>query len=296
MCASAYAATGVELDVDDACADVDRAQLKRLLSIEQRRAADTDVRHARVSVSCDAELATLRVERRDDTAAPRTRSFALADVRGEIGARVLALAAIELLEPEPAPEPVVVQPPPRPVQPPPPPPPPPPHPLPSVRLSAIGSAQSFGGDRALFGGGLSVDYLRLGRLGLRLGFDVAMAERRYDLGRAQVQLTTLHAQAGYLALHDTWLARAFVGYRLGAGRISGVPAPGIDVPSGTVAGAWGGPLLSGGLGLRRGVWIAELGAETGLVSFPIQGHVEGHDDVGLDHYWLSANLSLGALL
>ncbi len=276
---------------------VDRAQLARLLDIELRRATDTDLRDARIRVSCEQELATLRVDSRAAASPVRERSFRVADVRGEIGARVLALAAIELLKPEPEEPPAPPPPPPVPSQPPPPSSPPPlPLAPPSVRLLAVGTAQSFGFDQPLFGGGLAVDYLRLSRFGLRLGFDVAVSDRHYDLGRAHVQLTTLNAQAGYLAQHRDWSARAFAGYRLGAGRISGITSPGVLAQSGTVAAACGGPLVSGGLGLRSGSLIAELGVEAGLVSFPLEGRVEGHETLGLDGYWLSVSLNVGALL
>jgi len=293
--ASAASATqSVVLDVADSCAAVDRAQLSRLLDIEQRREAEPALRTARVVIACDADVVTLRVEQRGDASRSGSRAFTSADVTGEIGARVLALAAIELLKPEPEPEP---QPEPeRPAPVPTAPPVAPRAPAPSVRLMVDGSMQTFGFEHALVGGGLSVDYLRLGKLGLRLGFDVAMADHDYELGSAHVQLTTLSAQAGYLALHDDWTARAFVGYRIGAGRISGQASPGVLAPVGTVAGACGGPLLSAGLGLRSGSWVTELGVEAGLVSFPLEGTVAAHDPITLSRYWLGLSLNVGALL
>jgi hypothetical protein len=284
----------VALDVDAQCSGVDRTELARLLRIEQRQIG-SELASAKVNVSCAGDSITLSVERRGEPEA-RTRNFAPRDVAGEIGARVLSLAAIELLKQErvelrpaverapesppaplPAPEPARA-------------------PAPSVRLMLAGGVQSFGGEQPLAGGGLAVDYLRLSRLGLRLAFDVAVSDRDYDAGSAHVQLTTLSAQGGYLAIHDDWTARAFIGYRLGAGRISGKTAQGVLAPVGTVAGACGGPLLSAGLGLRSGAWIAELGAEAGLVSFPLEGKVEEHDSIALDRYWLGLSLNVGALL
>jgi hypothetical protein len=262
-----------------------------LLRIEQRRDASAGVQQARVSVSCDGAVVTLQVEERGKSALPRTRSLAAADVAGEVGARVLALAAIELLNqsaPEPEPEPEPEPPPPRaPARA------PAPQPAaPSVRLMALGTLRSFGFQHPLVGGGLAVDYLRLSKLGLRLEFDVTVAERGYEFGSVHLQLATVSAQAGYLALHEAWLARAFVGYRFGSGRISGVGS----ARDGTVAGASGGPLISGGLGLRSGSWIAELGAEAGLVSFPLEGLIDEHEPVALDRYWLGLSLNVGALL
>jgi hypothetical protein len=292
--AVALPAQSVALEVADSCTSVDRAQLSRLLDVEQRRDAERALGSARVVVTCEADLVTLRVEQRADAGRPRARTFNGADVSGEVGARVLALAAIELLKPEPEPElepdrpPPIAAPPSVPVA--------ARTPAASVRLMVDGSVQTFGFAPPLFGGGLSVDYLRLSKLGLRLGFDVAMAERDYELGRAHVQLTTLNAQAGYLALYDDWMVRAFVGYRFGAGRISGQAPRSVVTPVGTVAGAWGGPLLSGGLGLRSGGWVAELGAEAGLVSFPLEGTVAEHDPIELKRYWLGLSLNVGALL
>jgi hypothetical protein len=292
-------AAGVEVEVADACTRVDRTQLTRLLNVEQRRDANAGVQQARVSVTCEGDVVTLRVEERGDVSLPRTRTLSVADVTGEVGARVLSLSAIELLnarapvEPQPQPQRTVK-----------------PElesvrssapararaPAPSVRLMAVGTARSFAFEHPLAGGGLSVDYLRLVGLGLRLEFDVAIAERRYELGSAHLQLTTLSAQAGYLALHDAWSARAFVGYRFGAGRIAGTTESGVIARVGTVAGACGGPLISTGLGLRSGSWVAELGGEAGLVSFPLEGRVAGHDPIRLGGYWLGLSLNVGALL
>ena len=292
----AATASGVEVQVADGCQGVDRAQLSRLLRIEQGRDASAGVQQARVSVSCDGATVTLQVEERGASALPRSRSLAAADVAGEVGARVLALAAIELLNqrsPEPEPE---SQPAPQPMPEPPPPPPAPRPSATSVRLMAVGTVRSFGLERPLAGGGLAVDYLRIPKLGLRLEFDVAVAERSYEFGSAHLQLATLSAQAGYLTLHESWLARAFVGYRFGSGRISGKSATGALAPVGTVAGASGGPLVSGGFGLRSGSWVAELGAEAGLVSFPLEGIIKDHEPIALDRYWLGLSLNVGALL
>lgn len=289
----AFAAEGVGLEVGESCQRVDRAQLERLLNIEQRR--DVGVRRAHVGVRCEGDAVTLVVEAQGEQASPKLREFRADDVAGEVGARVLALAAIELWEtapPEPEPPPPQVQQarvepvvaPPR-VAP------------PAVRLMAVGTLRSFALEQPLLGGGIAVDYLRLARLGLRLEFDVGFAERSYELGRAKLQLTTFSAQAGYLALHDSWSARAYAGYRFGSARISGESSLGSDGRSGTVAGACGGPLVSLGLGLRSGGWLsAELVTEAGLVSFPIRGDVEGHAPLAFDDYWLGLSLNVGALL
>ncbi|HVY32141.1 MAG TPA: hypothetical protein VHB79_36645 [Polyangiaceae bacterium] len=290
------AAPAVALAVGESCAGVDRTELARLLRVEQRREVGSELARAAVAVTCEGDVVTLSVERQGDNRA-RQRTFVPGDVAGEIGARVLSLAAIELLKQENAAEPVRPAEPARPAEPPPPPAPPPPREAaPSVRLMLGGGAQSFAWQTPLKGGGLVVDFLRLSKLGMRLGFDVAVADHEYAAGSAHVQLTTLTAQAGYLALHDAWTARAFLGYRLGAGRISGKAGSGAMVPVGTVAGACGGPLLSAGLGLRSGAWIAELGAEAGLVSFPLEGVVEDHDPITLKSYWLGLSLNVGALL
>lgn len=285
----------VEVEVGDACSGVDRAQLSRLLHIEQRRDASAGVQQARVSVSCEGGVVTLQVQERGDTSLPRARTFAATDVAGEVGARVLALSAIELLNDHATPAEVEPLPPPPQPERPPLAPTPARVAAPSVRLMALGTVRSFGGERPLAGGGLAVDYLRLSKLGLRLEFDVAVAERAYEYGSAHLQVATLSAQAGYLSLQESWLARAFVGYRFGSGRIAG-KASGASTPVGTVAGASGGPLVSAGFGLRSGSWVAELGAEAGLVSFPLEGRIEGHEPIALDRYWLGLSLNVGALL
>ena len=286
----------VEVVVADTCGRVDRSQLTRLLNVEERRDASAGVQQARVSVACEGAVVRLQVEQRGDDSPPRARLFAASDVAGEVGARVLALSVIELLnarstEPEPKPQPERL-----PALAPRRPPAAPRAPAPSVRLMALGTVRSFGFQSPLAGGGLSVDYLRLSKLGLRLDFDVAVADHDYETGSAHLQLTTLSAQAGYLGLHDAWSTRLFAGYRFGSGRISGEAAPGVVTSVGTVAGASGGPLVSAGLGLRSGSWVAELGAEAGLVSFPLEGQITGHDSIALDRYWLGLSLNVGALL
>jgi hypothetical protein len=296
-----YAATparGVELEVAPSCERIDATQLARLLNIEQRRDSDSGVREIRVSVTCEETVAMLRIERRDDTALPRVRQFALKDVAGEVGARVLSLAVIELLndlesspaQPQEPARAKIPEPEARPITP------PPREPPPSVRLMAAGAIQTFALDRPLAGGGISVDFLRLSRLGLRLELDVAVGSRNYDLGSASLQLTTMSAQAGYLAVHDSWTARALLGYRFGNGRIVGERASGSLNREGTVTGAFGGPLVALGLGVRSGSWVAELATEAGLVSFPLQGNIDDQESIALDGYWLGFSLNAGALL
>lgn len=274
------------------------AQLTRLLDIEARRRVDSP--SSRVEVSCREGVVTLRVEVEGDTSLGRSRDFAARDVTGDVGARVLSLAAVELLEEaskapksvvERAAEPVVEEPAPEPFQPTP----SRPRSLPSVRLMAGGALQTIELGRPLAGGGISVDFLRLAPLGLRLQFDVALGNREYDMGTVRSRLTTLSAQAGYLALHETWMARAFVGYRFGAGRIAGESQLD-DAELGTVAGAYGGPLLSSGVGLRSGSFVAELAAEAGLVSFPLRGEIRDEAAISLDGYWLGVGVNVGALL
>jgi hypothetical protein len=284
------------LEVAAACERVDVAQLSRLLDIEARR---REARAARVDVTCRDELVTLRVELAGDPALPRARDFAAADVAGEVGARVLSLAVIELLDeavtapkplpervPQAEPEPVVTYQP-TPSR---------PRFVPSVRLMAAGGLQSIELAKPLAGAGISVDYLRLGRFGLRLQIDLALGNRSFELGTARLRLTTLSAQGGYLAVHETFTLRALAGYRFGAARIAGESAAGLDTEVGTVAGAYGGPVLSAGAGLRSGSFVAELAAEAGLVSFPIYGEVDGVREIELDGYWLGLSLNVGALL
>jgi hypothetical protein len=298
VAAAATPDTGVEVEVAEACTGIDRPQLTRLLNVEQRRDADSGVERAKVSVDCEGDVVTLRVEERGAMSLPRTRTFKASEVVGEVGARVLALTSIEMLndrtvvaEPVPAPpvkpEPAVDMRPdfsPRLVIP------------PSVRLMALLGARSFDAQRPLVGYGLSVDYLRLAHVGVKLDFDVALADRHYDVGSAHVQLMTFSAQAGIFELHDTWSLRGYIGYRLGSGRITGESAAGLGARAGTVTGPCGGPLVAAGYGFRYGILMFDLGAELGLVSFPLVGQVEGQGSISLSSRWLGASISLGVLL
>jgi hypothetical protein len=280
---------GLELEVAPACEHLDGAQLTRLLDIEAGR---REARAARVGVACRGDVITLRVEVAGELGLPRKRDFSAADVAGEVGARVLSLAVIELLDeaaraanPPPEPERVTHQPTlarPRLV--------------PTVRLMAAGTVHTIELEKPLAGAGISVDYLRLGRLGLRLQIDLALGRRSYELGTARLRLTTLSAQGGYLAVHESWTLRALGGYRFGAARIAGESAAGLDAEEGTVAGAYGGPLISTGAGLRSGSFVTELAVEAGLVSFPLHGEVDGARAIELDGYWLGLSLNVGALL
>ena len=303
--AAAQSDAGVKVEVAEVCTGVDRAQLTRLLNVEQRRDTDSGVERAKVSVSCEGQVVTLRVEERGAASLPRVRTLKASEVVGEVGARVLALSAIEMLNdrsglPEAEAE-VLAKPEPL-----------PPSPLdggpddsgspprlvipPSVRLMALLGVRTFNAQRPLVGYGLSVDYLRLAHFGLKLDFDVALADRHYDAGSAHVQLMTLSAQAGFFELHDTWSLRVFLGYRLGSGRVTGESAAGLGAPAGTVAGPCGGPMAALGYGLRYGILMLDLGAELGLVSFPLEGRIEGHDSISLNRYWLGGSISVGVLL
>lgn len=289
--AEAAASERLELQVAPGCQRVDAAQLSRLLNIEAERDARTQ--GARISVTCEDGVASLRVARAGPPALERARSFGESDVAGEVGARVLSLAVVELLndggpsqepatstEPASEAEPVRQQ-----IS----------SSSPTVRLMLSGSASSFSFEQALVGGGFSVDFLRLSRLGLRLELGLALGKRRYDLGTAHLQLTSMSVQAGYLALHDSWTARAMLGYRFGSARISG-EAEGSGTREGTVSGVCGGPLLAAGLGLRSSNFVAELAVEAGLVSFPLEGQVEGESPIALDGYWVGLSVNLGTLL
>jgi hypothetical protein len=291
--ADAHSAASVDLRVDDSCPNIDRAELARQLDIEQGR--DAGVQHARVSVRCEGEVALLSVETQGEPAQPRARKFLVSEVSGDVGARVLSLAAIELWETTPPESPPVALkagprrgPEPSPAT--------APQFSPAVRLMAAGHVQTFELAPPLLGGGIAVDYLRLRGLGLRLQFDVGVAERDFPQGEVRLQLATLSAQAGYLAVHESWSVRAFAGYRFGSARISGHSAPRSGASRGTVAGGCGGPLLVGALGLRSGSLVSEVAAEAGLVSFPIEGRVAGSDPVAFDGYWLGLSLNVGALL
>jgi hypothetical protein len=297
--ARVHAAPGVELDVASGCDRIDTAQLRRLLNVEQRRDDGSGMSEIRVSVACQERAVTLRVERLGGASEPRSRELGLSDVSGEVGARVLSLAAIELindLATAPEREPATPEREPEPREAAPPAPAVPPVRAPSVRLMAAGAVHSFELERPLAGGGISVDFLRLSRLGLRLEVGVAFGRREFELGAARLQLTTFSAQAGYLAIHESFTGRAMLGYRFGNGRIVGERASGSNAREGTVAGACGGPLISGGLGIRSGSWIAELAAEAGLVTFPLEGRIEGQEPIRLDGYWLGLSINAGALL
>jgi len=298
----------------DPCAGVDAREVRRLVPIEMGAplvpgAADPR-ETTRVSLGCVAgDPRTARLEVRNPTTGKTLeRVLALGDVPRSDQARLVAIAAVELVAASwsdlgHAPE-EFAPPPPRPpravptivVAPAPPPsisqPPAPPR----WRALVVGSVRGFGGlPRVLAGGGVAAQRDLGARFAVAVDGLVEEGTQPVSLGSVDSTLLSLGVQvlARVRTGPVTW--EPGVGARVGWGRLAGVAGGGTsDVRAGTVSAAWVGPAatLRGLWALPRG-FVASLGGELGDTPGGLAGRVDGVTDVSIKGSWWSAMLGLG---
>jgi hypothetical protein len=297
----------------DPCAGVDAQEVRRLVPIEMGAplvpgAADPR-ETTRVSLGCVAgDPHTARLEVRNPTTGKTLeRVLALGDVPRSDQARLVAIAAVELVaaswsELGHAPEEVA-----------PPPPPPPPRAVPTIvaapappprepaapprwRALVVGSVRGFGGlPRVLAGGGLAAQRDVGARFAVAVDGLAEGGTQPASLGSIDSTLLSLGAQvlARVSTGPVTW--EPGVGARVGWGRLAGVAGGGtIGVRAGTVSAAWAGPAatLRGLWALPRG-FVASLGGELGDTPGGLAGRVDGVTGVSIKGSWWSAMLGLG---
>jgi hypothetical protein len=278
---------------------VSRPALEALLRVElgARYAGRSRQETVHVELTCDPEVVS--IDARFPDGERRERQMSPSEVRGEVGARTLALAIGELVRPEALlVEPVDAS---------------EPEDAPfdstpqgpkeeRVRLSVGGSLMSHRFDRPLLLGAVlgatlkPTPWLRLRLDGLVLG-----ATERTELGEVETTLGAASAQLGTGVTTEGWDLEAFLGYRLGEARITGHPreaeAPLPPANAGSIRGTFAGPVAT--LALARdltGPLRLVLGFEAGWVVAPVRGRVDGGGDVLLDEAWTRLELGLALAL
>lgn len=283
------------------CAAVDESELLRLVRIELGARYEGDVQRADIVLVVDcADHAGVILRGRTAHSPPVRRELAASDVTGDVGARVVSLAAIELLteleRSRPAfsrPERSTVV---RRVLPSTPPPPARQEARgaePALRLMATGGVVNFEFEALLWSTGLALEYVALAPLTLRLDTNFAQTTREETLGTVRGRLLSAAAQVAALATFRRWHVRAGAGVRAGSATISGSSATHVEAREGSVTAAWGGPLLALGAGLSSGQLVTELGLEGGIVALPVRGHVDDGSDLSFERYWTSIALNVG---
>jgi hypothetical protein len=300
----------VSVDLD-ACAGIERGEIERVLAAELRvqpvaeAAGDPDL--TRLRVRCGGEgTATLRLV--DPTTGKEvSRRIAIAHLPS--AARLLGLAAAELLsaswvELETQPVPTA----------------PSPdrtasrsvrdrahaavtrqlgwqrtHPF---RLKTGASVRGYGPDELLvFGADLVFSHDIAPHIGWSAEVGIEQGTESVALGA--VEATLLSGTLSVLAfIERSWVRfEGAVGARLGWARLGGDADGREDVLTGSVRGAWGGPVLA----LRASIHLFErgivtLGGEAGWATLDVAGLVEGGPDVALGGPWVAGVLRFGLRL
>jgi hypothetical protein len=168
--------------------------------------------------------------------------------------------------------------------------------------SAVGP---FAGIGLSWGGGLRLGWTAGGapapdvetRLVWRLGTDLDLGAARTDVGSA---LGTAHVSIWSTAIRASarlyrgraWLD-AGAGVRVGLARIEGVPFDATATRGGAVVGTWGGPLAYLGVGLRIWRLVLATGIEAGAVLREVSGLVDDGTPVSVSGRWFSGTIGIG---
>lgn len=131
------------------------------------------------------------------------------------------------------------------------------------------------------------------RLGADLDLGIARAEVDTAPGTAHVSMWSAALRASLrLGRERAWLD-AGAGGRVGLARIEGIPFDAATTRGGTVAGAWGGPLVYLGVGLRIWRLVLATGIEGGVVLRGVAGLVDDGTPVSVSGRWLSGTVGIG---
>lgn len=165
-----------------------------------------------------------------------------------------------------------------------------------LRLLAVGGASVLLSSPAwLFGGGLRLGGDHARHFSWDVGAEYQRGREGTPLGAVTTDLLSLRlALLAHLSLPHLTL-RAGAGLRAGAARLAGVPAGDAAVGS-ELWGAWGGPILHGGLTAGAQRLRIDLGLEGGYVVWPVGARVGGVRAVAVEGPWLGLSLGIGALL
>lgn len=276
----------VVVEVDE-CPHFERGGVLHLLRVDlgarfrSSSSEDTFV----LQVECQPDGVLIQAGRARGT--PLTvRSLESDEVGGDVGARVLALKAVELLREleNAAPEeeaPLVVEPgrsPPLAL---------------SLRLLFGGEILSFGLEPPLLGGEGALEILMPQVVYFRLGGGAAANRRQFALGEVDSLLISFRAEAGARFPVGASGFGAGLGYRFGYARVRG-KAKGADQLGGAVSGLWGGPYGAIFSDTRVGGRLTfRVGAELGGVLSPVVGTIDGQEDVSVAGLWGGVSALVG---
>ncbi len=289
----------VVLDIQgcDAAAEIVRIvelELEQPVAVPPAPVPNEAAGGTRIAVACDASSASVRVTAAGESVA---RTVALADTAPGARARLIALAAVELVStrPKPAPAPVVAQ-------------------APSlvpvtqidagvepvrarrgVHVAAFGGGVIFDSNTGFLGGG----GLRLSGPGSPIGWivDVGAHRGESDVPHGQVTLDLIDASAAVSIGHPAGpfdLALAG-GIRGGMVRLAGTSDE--MVTTDRFWAPWLGGFALGSAELRVAPRMtAQLTIEGGRVISPVGALVDNVREVGIDGAWLAVHLGIGMIL
>ena len=284
ICSQAHAAQPVNVQVGQ-CEDFERDSMVRLLRIEMagRLADDPAQSEVEIAVDCGPQKVLIRVENRENRALERT--VTAEEARGQVGARVVALKAVELLrewenqravptsQPS-APEVTATE-------------------KSKYRVLLAAELLSVNFQSPFYGVELSFEAVGFRPFYGRVGLGYLASSRRYDEGRVSARVLAGRVEVGLRDEMDWFGWGGGLGYRLGDAHLEGEAAS-AEQMFGGVHGLWGGP--SGELFVEvQGAahFLAKLNVEGGVSVHKVSGTVSGHSDLAMNKPWLSLSLALG---
>jgi hypothetical protein len=281
----ASALDSVRVIVDE-CEDFDRDSVQRLLRIEMadrlsRESLETVVD---VAVLCRPAAVVIRVTNSKSTSIERT--LAPGEARGQVGARVVALKAVELLREwdergvvaAPVPVPEIPE-----------------EPADSdFRVLLAGELLSVGLQSPFWGAELSFEYMGYRPFFGRFSLGFLTSRRNYEEGDASGRILMGRADLGLRDQRGWFAWGGGLGYRLGEALLQGeAAAP--EQAVGEVRGLWGGPLGEFFVEVQgEEHFVAQFSVEGGIPLHRVSGTISGHADLALDQPWLGLSLAVGA--
>lgn len=284
ICLSASAAEPVHVQVDE-CKDFERESVVRLLRIEMAERLTRDPVEAAVDVAvhCRPDGVAIRVSGAD---ASLERVVLAEEARGQVGARVVALKAVELLREwddrqvttvaetvDPEIEAKSEH---------------------DFRVLLAAEVLSVNLQAPFYGAEVSFEYIGFRPFYGRFGFSYLASRRSYDEGGASARVLSGRAEFG-LRKDVAWFAwGGGLGYRLGDALLQG-DASAEEQSIGNVQGLWGGPSGDFFVELNgQEHFLAKLNLEAGVSLHKVSGTISGHPDLALNKPWLSLSLAVGA--
>jgi hypothetical protein len=169
---------------------------------------------------------------------------------------------------------------------------------------AVGQALGpFDGIGLAWGGGLRFgwtaggapveDDARVWRPGVDLELTAARNETSRALGTVEIAIWSAALRISVrIARGRSWLDVG-AGGRAGVARLAGIPDDALTTRGGTLAGTWAGPIAYVGVGRRFWRLVATAGVEGGTVVREVAGLVDDGRPISVAGRWLSGTLAIG---